>query len=467
MLPITCPDRKELMDFAVGRLPDESYESVACHLESCAGCRAELASLGNCEDELIAELRCPLVPDSIVEEPHCRNAVVRAIGLLDGESGDVEGPSGVSAGPVPQQLGEYQLIERLGGGGMGTVWKARHSRLKRVVAIKRLPSGRRGDRRAVGRFEKEMEAIGRLSHPNIVQAHDARDIDGTTVLVMEYVDGIDLGKLVRRLGPLGIPDACELVRQTALGLQYIHENGLVHRDIKPSNLMLTRRGQVKILDLGLALLQSDGAIEEIEADGDAPSRDTVSDRAAMTRAGEAMGTTGYMAPEQALRPHEVDIRADIYSLGCTLVKLLVGREPDRAAPQIAHPAVSEALSAVIGRMLADQPEARFSTPAEAAAAIAPFVGGCELSRLVSEGEAAAPTAREARGSRSGTPSHACPAASRTGPIQARGAAAKPATARLWRHPLLWFLCRIGCHGRAGAVGCAEQQRQTTWPKRAE
>ena len=94
---------------------------------------------------------------------------------------------------VPQQLGEYQLIERLGGGGMGTVWKAWHGRLKRVVAIKRLPSGRRDDRRAVGRFEREMEAIGRLSHPNIVQAYDAREIDGTTVLVMEYIDGMDLG----------------------------------------------------------------------------------------------------------------------------------------------------------------------------------------------------------------------------------------------------------------------------------
>ena len=137
---------------------------------------------------------------------------------------------------------------------MGTVYKARQIRLGKIVALKVLPKERTSDPRAVARFEREMKAVGQLSHPNIVQAYDARDIEGTTVLVMEYVDGLDLAKLARRAGPLPIADACELVRQTAVGLQYIHENGLVHRDIKPSNLMLTPQGQVKILDLGLALL---------------------------------------------------------------------------------------------------------------------------------------------------------------------------------------------------------------------
>ena len=137
------------------------------------------------------------------------------------------------------RLGEYELLAKLGEGGMGAVYKARQTRLKKIVALKVLPKERTTDPRAVTRFEREMEAVGQLSHPNIVQAHDARDIEGTTVLVMEYVDGKDLAELLKCVKSLRISDACEVVRQTALGLQYAHEHGLVHRDIKPSNLMLT------------------------------------------------------------------------------------------------------------------------------------------------------------------------------------------------------------------------------------
>ena len=156
-----------------------------------------------------------------------------------------------------------------------------------------------------------MRAVGRVSHPNIVQALDARDIDGTTVLVMEYAEGLDLGEVLCRLGRLGVADACELIQQAALGLQYAHEHGLVHRDIKPSNLMLTilpspsgreARGDgarcdgiVKILDLGLARLGT-----EQPGSGE------------LTSEGQAMGTADYMAPEQAFDSHTVDIRADIY-----------------------------------------------------------------------------------------------------------------------------------------------------------
>ena len=143
------------------------------------------------------------------------------------------------------QLGEYRLLEKLGEGGMGAVYKAVHTKLKRMVAIKVLPTTHRQDDRAVARFEREMEAIGQLNHPHIVRAHDAREIDGTRFLVMEYVDGMNLSEVVRSYGPLRIADACEVIRQAALGLQDAHEHGLVHRDVKPSNLMLTRDGQVK------------------------------------------------------------------------------------------------------------------------------------------------------------------------------------------------------------------------------
>ncbi len=123
---------------------------------------------------------------------------------------------------------------------MGRVYKALHTKLDRVVAVKVLPRGRLDDPQAIARFGREMKAVGRLAHPNIVQAHDAREIDGVPILIMEFVDGLDLAELVRRVGPLPVAEACELVRQTALGLQRAHEHGLVHRDIKPSNIMLGR-----------------------------------------------------------------------------------------------------------------------------------------------------------------------------------------------------------------------------------
>ena len=130
------------------------------------------------------------------------------------------------------RLGEYQLLEVLGQGGMGIVYRAWHTELDRMVALKVLAGTRAADEQTIERFKREMRAVGRLDHPNIVRAHDARQIEGTHVLVIEYVDGLDLAELVERLGPLPVPDACELIRQAALGLQHAHEHGLVHRDIK-------------------------------------------------------------------------------------------------------------------------------------------------------------------------------------------------------------------------------------------
>ena len=224
----------------------------------------------------------------------------------------------------PERLGDYQIVARLGEGGMGSVFKARHARLDKIVALKVLSKGRTGDPNAVARFEREMKAVGKISHPNIVQGLDARDVDGRVVLVMEFADGLDVGEVVRRVGPLNVADACEIVRQTALGLQTVHKNGMVHRDIKPSNLMLAHRGaesddggsqtaSVKILDLGLALL-------DCGLDSGAANHE-------VTDVGQIMGTADYMAPEQASDSHRVDIRADIYSLGCTLYKLLSGKAP--------------------------------------------------------------------------------------------------------------------------------------------
>ena len=276
------------------------------------------------------------------------------------------------------------------------------------------------DPQAVARFEREMKAIGQLDHPGIVAAFDAREIDGVPVLVMEYVDGMDLGRLVRRHGPIAVADACELVRRTALALQYAHEHGLVHRDIKPSNVMLTRSGDVKLLDLGLARGRETPTSYVVQASrlpnapgagagrgpGSRVACTTIPCRTVrLTNTGQAMGTADYMAPEQVAAPQTVDIRADIYSLGCTLFKLLSGRVPydgtdcggtleklaahtDRPVPRIAEVVdVPEALAATVDRMLAKSPDDRPETPAAVAEAIAPFCKGHDLSELLRRAEA--------------------------------------------------------------------------------
>ena len=354
-----------------------------------------------------------------------------------------------SISQYPRQLGEYQLLERLGSGGMGTVYKARHTKLGRVVAVKMLTRGRAYDLSAVARFEHEMHAVGRLDHCHIVRAHDAREIDGTPILVMEYLAGLDLGEIVRRVGvpalagqipsPSGrgagsegeartslpakagtpapvpgisVPDAAELARQAAVGLQTIHEHGLVHRDIKPSNLMLTADGEVKILDLGLARLPGTvpifaGPLQQGGKNGTVPFDEAIEE---MTGTGQGMGTADYMAPEQAADSRAVDIRADIYSLGCTLYKLLAGRAPfsgpeyrtsldklnaqvHAAPPPVRRfaPSVPEGLAAIVARMLAKNPAGRFTTPAEAVEALTPYFAGADLPALLKRAESILPS----------------------------------------------------------------------------
>lgn len=382
MIAVQCPERDNLYQYSVGLLSDAQSEEIAVHLDGCLECQSELLTLSDAGDTLVGQLRSP-IEDAFLKEPLLDAAVAEALAMPRGADGDRT----ESCSVAPRVLGEYELLDELGRGGMGRVYRARHTKLDRVVALKILPRGRLEDSGSLARFAREMRAIGQLDHPHVVHAYDGREIDEMPVLVMEYVEGMDLGELVRRLGRLEPEDASELVRQAALGLQYAHERGLVHRDVKPSNLMLTRSGIVKLLDLGLARFYSEPVGEEV------------------TGAGQMMGTADYVAPEQVGDSRAVDIRADIYSLGCTFYKLLSGRAPyggpeyrgalekmnahlHRPVPPIGElaSALPAALVAVLERMLAKQPEARFATPAEVVDALRPFCAGANPGRLIEQAE---------------------------------------------------------------------------------
>jgi WD40 repeat protein/serine/threonine protein kinase len=271
-------------------------------------------------------------------------------------------------------LGPYLLLDRLGAGGMGQVYRARHLRLDRIEAVKIIRPELLTSPGVLQRFQREARAAAQLSHVNIVAVRHADEVAGKHFLVMEYVEGTDLGDRVRKGGPLSAGHACDLIRQAALGLQHAHERRLVHRDIKPSNLLLAQEETlVKVADLGLALWRAEGPGQEASQ---------------LSVEGTALGTLDFMAPEQGVDAHRVDIRADIYSLGCTLYYLLTGRvvfpggtavqkllRHQQAEPESVErlcPDLPAGVPPVLGCMLAKDPAARFQTPAEVAAALAPF-----------------------------------------------------------------------------------------------
>ena len=282
-------------------------------------------------------------------------------------------------------FGDYRLRERLGEGAMGQVFKAWSLRHGCVVAVKTLHKERVPSALTLERFRREVEAASKLDHPNVAFVRDAGEADGKPYLVMEYVDGFNLSARVKEQGPIPVPDAVEYIRQAAMGLQHAYERGIIHRDIKPSNLMVTKLRMdtkelpiVKILDFGLA---------RYEAEEERRTR--------LTKIGSLLGTVDYIAPEQAHDARSVDVRADIYSLGCSFFFILTGEPPfhgETALERIGQrltgdapwvrslrPEVSPALEQVLRKMMARRLEDRYQTPREVAQALTPFAGHDEAS----------------------------------------------------------------------------------------
>lgn len=387
-----CPSHEVLLAFSQGRLEEDASSDILQHIDTCETCEGVLETLED-RDSLVHSIQAAYSSREVQDESELPAAEdlrqlqqrVDQIALPLGSGYEPTDPGAVRPPQLTvRQLGPYYLESLLGAGGMGAVYRAFHVNLKRTVALKLLPQERSSDPRFLRRFYAEMAAIGKLDHPHLVRAYDAGEASGYHFISMEFVDGKDLSAILRRIGPLTVPEACTIAVQVAEGLDYVQQHGLVHRDLKPSNLLLSTSGKVKIVDLGLAKL----ALEE-------------SSEGELTGSQQVVGTADYLAPEQIKPGRALDVRTDIYSLGATLYKLLAGSAPFSgkehgtvAAKLVAHcsekpdpvrsrrAAIPEEISAAIDRMLAKDPAERLQTPQEVIDTFSGYCGTSDLSRLI-------------------------------------------------------------------------------------
>jgi WD40 repeat protein len=363
------PSPELLRGLGSGRFDRATVERVLAHLDGCPPClRAATALLG---DGVLGSLRAGRPAGHTMPE-------APAAGDTRAPAAPPALPPTVSQAVLPELRDheQYEVLRELGRGGMGVVYLARNKIMDRPEVLKVINKQLLGQAGAAERFLREIRSAARLSHPNIVTAYSALQVGDLVAFAMEYVEGETLAQVVQGRGRLPVVNACYYAQQVAQGLQHACDKGMVHRDIKPHNLILARHGKkhvVKVLDFGLAKATREGQ---------------GADRG-LTDTGMMLGTPDYIAPEQTLDAASADIRADIYSLGCTLYYLLTGGPPFQARSPFellqAHHAkgatpldrvrtdVPAGLAAVVAKMMAKDPARRYQKPAEVAQALAPFV----------------------------------------------------------------------------------------------
>jgi serine/threonine protein kinase len=395
--PAPHPSSDILRAFGSGQLDDATAEMVVAHLETCPSCSAKAAGMSG--DGFLKRLRAARRSPPAEPEAH----------------GSAEPPSGTPPPGLPptiayqapaepaaraadpyatvypesfavpdlRSLPQYEVIRELGRGGMGVVYLAKNKLMARREVLKVVNTQLLDHPDVAARFLREICSAANLNHPNIVIAYAALQIGKLVALAMEYVEGEDLAKVVQGRGALPVANACDYAQQTALGLQHACDKGMVHRDIKPQNLILAQDGNrhiVKILDFGLAKATCEKA---------GASRTLLEANRKLTKLGAMMGSPQYIAPEQIMDAARADIRADIYSLGCTLYFLLTGRPPfqrktldellqahwaaEATALNQVRGEVPAELAAIVGRMMAKDPAKRYQQPVEVAQALAQFV----------------------------------------------------------------------------------------------
>jgi Protein kinase domain len=348
------PTDQTLSSYGLGKLDDILAEAINKHLEQCPDCRKRVAEMS--ADSFLERVRDAQAIDKSTDG---KSQVYWSQSL---EKTGAAAP--IAADTLPPGLADhpdFEIKRELGRGGMGVVYLAHNTLMGRDEVLKVM--GRQIIERpgVLERFLREIRAVAKLRHPNIVTAYHATRLGESIVFAMEFVEGLDLSRMVKAKGPLPVGHACNFIYQAALGLQHAHEEGLVHRDIKPGNLMLSRKkdkATVKILDFGLARVTREEKVD-----------------LRLTSEGQALGTPDYIAPEQIIDAPSADIRADIYSLGGTLYHLLTGRPPfhadslydmfqaymsrDADPLNLVRPEVPVELAALVAKMMAKDPARRF------------------------------------------------------------------------------------------------------------
>ena len=361
-------DQGTLSDFIEGRLPPDRFEAVLREIEASPHNQSIIENLAR--PTRLISLGSESDDDPYGSESACLAVVSNMLVSIPASTPKDEAP--LPQVPI-ETLGPYRVLQQIGLGGMGTVYRAEHVRLKKLVAIKLLPRDKRERTGWLERFNREMQSIAAIDHPNVVRAIDAGDESGWHYLVMDYLDGLDLSQIARRNLELSTGAICHWVYQAALGLEAIHRAGMVHRDIKPSNLFVTREGVLKLLDLGL-VLSGESPLEADER---------------LTTVGHLMGTLPYMAREQLGDARQVDYRADLYGLGATAFRLFAGQPPYGNCPNLAQtiqtmastrcvslgqrrPDLPASLVSIIDRMLETDPSQRPISALSVADQLKPF-----------------------------------------------------------------------------------------------